>query len=60
MSLSLHIVTDLAKGEERVLEQQQQMPGPGSYTIYVFLDSERVVDELNEDNNETSIKLTVQ
>lgn len=52
-------VGDLAIGEERVLEQSLQMPGPGTYTIYALLDDRHVVDELNEDNNETQIKVSV-
>jgi len=52
-------VGDLAVHEERVLEQSLSFPGPGTYKIYALLDKRGVVDELNEDNNESQISVTV-
>jgi hypothetical protein len=52
-------LTDMAKGEVRLLEGSQQMPGPGTYTVYALLDRDHVLNELSSDNNETSIRLTV-
>lgn len=52
-------LTDMANGEERVLESQETFPGPGSYTVYAYIDSEHVLNELSTDNNETSIKVIV-
>ncbi len=35
------------------------LPGPGTYTLYAYLDDGRVIDELSEDNNEAQAVITI-
>jgi hypothetical protein len=51
---------EMEPGATAELSKIDFLPGPGTYTIYAYIDDGRVVDELSEDNNETSAKLTLQ
>jgi subtilase family serine protease len=53
------IASDMNAGDQFELSKLDDFPGPGTYTIYGYIDRDGVVDELNEDNNEASTKLTV-
>jgi hypothetical protein len=50
---------DLEPGTQVTLSKIDYLPGPGTYKFYAYLDDGRVIDELSEDNNETSADLTI-
>jgi subtilase family serine protease len=53
------IIDGIPPGETGDLSKIDFLPGPGTYKIYATIDSEHVLDELNYDNNQAQVTLTI-
>jgi hypothetical protein len=57
--VSFPIADDIPPGGSTHLQKIDFLPGPGTYTIYATIDVEHVLYELNYDNNQAQVTLTI-